>query len=100
MGIDLQLLSGKLTKYRQQFEVSFQELAEATGISLANLIDYESGEPLGVTSLTLTFRPVEKAFSKMQKKSGLTVRSDLHKKFTLSITSWEFASRRLSAEVC
>jgi len=47
----------------------------------------------------LDISPRRKGIFKDAKKSGLTARSDVHKKFIQPITSREFASQRLSAEV-
>jgi Zn-dependent peptidase ImmA (M78 family)/transcriptional regulator with XRE-family HTH domain len=44
MAIDQQLLGQKLTRYRTQFDRSLAEVANATGISPAQLEAYEAGE--------------------------------------------------------
>jgi len=41
MSFDLSLLSKKLKKYREQFQISIAELSEATGIELKSLVAYE-----------------------------------------------------------
>lgn len=55
MPIDLNMLSGKLKRYREQFQTSLAELATATGIAEENLALYESGrkEPTGDEILIL-----------------------------------------------
>jgi len=44
MSLDRSLLSKKLIKYREQFQISIEELSEATGIEIMSLIAYEEEE--------------------------------------------------------
>ncbi|MCH8252009.1 MAG: ImmA/IrrE family metallo-endopeptidase [Planctomycetes bacterium] len=55
MPIDLNMLSVKLKRYREQFQTSLGELATATGIAEERLSSYESGrkEPTGDEILIL-----------------------------------------------
>jgi Zn-dependent peptidase ImmA (M78 family) len=55
MAFDLALLATKLRRYREQFQVSFLELAEATGIEEEILQAYENGDrqPTGDDILVL-----------------------------------------------
>jgi Zn-dependent peptidase ImmA (M78 family)/DNA-binding XRE family transcriptional regulator len=43
MSLDLNLLGNKITKYREQFQVSLEELAKATGIDIKTLSSFEDG---------------------------------------------------------
>ncbi len=43
MSLDLIVLGDKLAKYRKQFQLSFDELSDATGIPKEDLVAYESG---------------------------------------------------------
>ena len=45
----MKLFANKLERYRKQFEISFEELSAATGITKEKLVSYESGaaEPSG-----------------------------------------------------
>jgi Zn-dependent peptidase ImmA (M78 family)/DNA-binding XRE family transcriptional regulator len=56
MARDLKLLGTKLTRYRDQLQLSTSEVAEFTGISEKSLIKYESGneEPSGDEILILS----------------------------------------------
>lgn len=56
MAVDLTLLGNKLQRYRNQFQVSLQELSEATGIDIERLDKYEKGEltPTGDEILILS----------------------------------------------
>jgi Zn-dependent peptidase ImmA (M78 family) len=42
MSLDLKLLGGKIRKYREQFQVSLDELSDATGIDIGKLSSYEN----------------------------------------------------------
>ncbi len=55
MAIDLQLLGSKLRRYREQFQVSVEEVASATGVDAGQLGEYEEGkrEPTGDEILIL-----------------------------------------------
>jgi Zn-dependent peptidase ImmA (M78 family)/transcriptional regulator with XRE-family HTH domain len=55
MPLDLDLFRNKLTRYRAQFKLSLDDLAAATGMSLANLSALEGGtrEPTGDEVLIL-----------------------------------------------
>lgn len=46
MSMDLNLLSTKLKKYREQFQVSVSELAKATGIAEHDLLAFERAEKI------------------------------------------------------
>lgn len=56
MSLDLQALGTKLRRYRNQFKVELPAVAEATGIPLALIADYEQGikEPTGDHILVLS----------------------------------------------
>lgn len=56
MAIDLSLLGNKLTRYRKQFQISFEELYKATHIDKNRLVEIESGnmEPTGDEILILS----------------------------------------------
>ena len=44
MARDLTLLGGKLQRYREQFDLSWDEVAQRTGIPSASLQSYELGQ--------------------------------------------------------
>ncbi len=56
MAIDLRLLGVKLTKYREQLQESFVDVADATGIDVSRLSQIENGEiePTGDEILILS----------------------------------------------
>ncbi len=44
MSFDIKLFANKLKRYREQFQVTIEELSKATGISIENLKAYENAE--------------------------------------------------------
>jgi predicted transcriptional regulator len=44
MAFDRLMFADKLKRYREQFEVSFSDLSNVTGISIEKLKTYELGE--------------------------------------------------------
>src|SRR5262249_38391934 len=56
MALDLQFLGEKLKGYREQFELSHEEVSQATGISVTALAAFEKGErsPTGDEILILS----------------------------------------------
>jgi Zn-dependent peptidase ImmA (M78 family) len=55
MSFDSLALGEKLKKYREQFQLSFDELSNATGISLESLKEFENGEKLPTGDEILIF---------------------------------------------
>ena len=43
MELDLQMLASKLSRYREQFQLSVEEVSAATGITTAALVAFENG---------------------------------------------------------